>query len=119
MDTTRLVQLHEYGEGAAPEVEGAIVKVTPTLRASQRETFDKKAVEEELLESGARAVLVLPKVVPDELTDKGRSEVVEATRPEDAIRAWFTETKGVPAEDREGAQEMALELLAKDTGGKR
>lgn len=73
------------------QLNGAYVKVQPTLRASERASFDIKAIRTRLLAAGAVAVVSAPVVLPD-----ARDGVLEADKaptqhvtPEQHLRAWF------------------------------
>jgi hypothetical protein len=113
--TTPLVQV-ERVDGEHPDVKGAIVKVAPTIRSSERETFDGARVMAKLREAGALAVQLAPVTLPDTVAPEARRQVARAQSPEDAIRAFFAEFKGVPEEERAEAEALALELLEADRG---
>lgn len=107
--TTPLVQLEEVapaGEG----VQGAIVKVAPTLRASEREGFHGAEVAARLRGAGARAVQLAPVIIPEVAVPRspGRATL---SAPADLVRAHFEELRGVPEGDRAAALELAVRLV--------
>ena len=108
-ETTELLELERHAEGVS--VDGAIVKLRPTLRSSERSSWDGAAQAARLRELGARAVLLAPVVVPDE----GKlTEVATAETPEAAVAAWFDALTGADPADRDAARETALDYLASE-----
>ena len=105
-----MVVLRE-NDGEPLDVEGAYVKVAPTVRTSERFTVDQKLVRERLLGAGAVAVVVAPVVVPD--APEARTEALgasdEARSPEWHLRDWFA---GAKAADPEVIEEALGEALA-------
>lgn len=83
--------------GSVELLAGAYVKVSPTLRSSERAGYDSQAVRERLLAAGAVAVVVVPVVVPDSVEDVRRAAAptVAPKLPEQHLRDWFDGVKGV------------------------
>jgi hypothetical protein len=109
--TTRLLQLDTVPEQPPEGVKGAIVKVSPTLRASERDTFDGSKLAAELRQAGAIAVQLAPVTIPDTVSQESRRTVAAAPSPEEAVHAFFQEMRGVPEEDRAAGELLALELV--------
>lgn len=104
-----MVVLRE-NDGEPLDVEGAYVKVAPTVRSSERFTLDQKLVRERLLSAGAVAVVVAPVVVPD--VTEARTEALgaqETRSPERHLRDWFA---GAKAAEPEVIEEALGEALA-------
>lgn len=113
MDTTPLVQLEgQGGVEAWGSVEGSIVKVAPTLMASQKGSFDGAGLVRQLREEGALAVQLAPRVVPDTVRAKAKPEVVRAISPEEALSAWLGAQPALNEGMREDAMALGTELLA-------
>lgn len=120
--TTRLEQIDydEFGD-YEPDAEAigvsksrvadAFVKVTASLRPSEREAFDGRALKERLRAAGARAVLLAVHPVAEAPDREAQEEVAVAVRPEEAVEAWFSALP-VSEEDRVAARDLALEILA-------
>ncbi len=113
--TTPLVQIEMMAQltGEAPHesVRGAIVKLSPTLPARARESFDGAAHAARLRESGALAVMLSPNVIPETTGSKESQAVARAASPADAVVAYFAEVKGVPEDEVADAERLALELV--------
>lgn len=95
------------------DVQGAYVKVAPTIRTSERATVDQKGVRERLLAAGAVAVVVVPVVVPDAV--EPRTEALgaqEGRSPERHLRDWFAGAKAAGPEIIEEALGEALATVA-------
>lgn len=123
-ETTRLEQIDyfefgditEEGMGVAESrVAGAFVKVSTSLRPSEREAFDGQALKARLRAAGARAVLLAVQPVAEGPDAEAKAEVVAALRPEDAIAAWFAGLP-IPDEDKADATARALLILAAEGG---
>lgn len=124
--TTRLEQIDydEFGD-YEPDAEAigvsksrvadAFVKVTASLRPSEREAFDGRALKERLRAAGARAVLLAVHPVAEAPDREAQEEVAVAVRPEEAVEAWFSALP-VSEEDRVAARDLALEILAAEGG---
>jgi hypothetical protein len=97
-----MVVLRE-NDGERLDVEGAYVKVSPTVRTSERFTIDQKLVRTRLLDAGAVAVIVAPVVLPDGVENREQLPPAVIRTPEEHLRSWFA---GVKAE--KGMVEMAL-----------
>lgn len=108
--TTQLLEISDASD--VKELLGSpIVKLRPTLRASERASWDGAGAADELRRKGARAVLLSPVVVPDE----GKlSEVARADSPEAAIDAWFAALPGTDPADVEAARQTAREYLEQE-----
>jgi hypothetical protein len=74
------------------DAKGAYVKVAPTIRAHERQSFDSKAIRDALLEAGALAVIIAPIVVP-EVAAARKHEPVSQVRPEEYLKQWFAVAK--------------------------
>lgn len=108
--TSKLVQIETWPADDV-EVRGAIVKLTPTIRSSEREGFDGNAAKKALLARGAVAVLVLPRTVADAVVPKKRDQAVrQAAAPHDAINAWFDAAVGLDDKQRSAAKVAALDV---------
>ena len=106
--TTRLVELQNpTGE----DLTGCIVKATPRVLASKRDEFDADSTRAEILQKGARGVVVTPRIVNDSVPSDAVRVVSKSGSPRDAVLAWFAELRGVSDEDRAAALELALELV--------
>lgn len=119
LDTTPLVQVEGRGTAALQwgDVKGAIVKVAPTLRTSERSSFDAALVQAQLMEQGALAVQLAPKTIPDVVAPEDAKQAGRAPAPEEAIQAWFAGLRGVNEQDRADAESLALELLSIEREG--
>lgn len=109
--TTHLLQLDAVPEQVPEGVRGAIVKVSPTIRASERDSFNGSKLAAELRGAGALAVQLAPVTIPDTVSPQARRAVSSAPSPEDAVRAFFQEVLGAPEEDRAAGEALALELV--------
>lgn len=112
--TTPLVQVESL-DGAAEPVKGALVKVAPTLKASERHAFDGAAVSASLRARGALAVQLAPRTVAEVVQEKVAARTAR-TSPEEAVEAYFAGLKGVPLDEAEEAKVLVLELLAQEQG---
>lgn len=113
--TTPLVQLDVIYKPASG-VRGAIVKVSPTLRASERDGFDGAKLAAELREAGARAVQLAPVIIPETSAPRAQSQVARVTSPAEVVRTYFEELRGVPEEDKRAAVELAVQLVEEAQG---
>lgn len=114
--TTPLLQL----EAAVPPldgVRGAIVKVSPTLRASEREGFHGAQVAARLRGAGARAVQLAPVIIPEVGAPRVQGQAVRAKYPAEAVRSHFEELRGVSEADRLAGMELAMQLVEQAQGG--
>ena len=95
--------------GEHEDVQGAYVKVQPTIRSSERMAVDDKAIRERLLAAGAAAVVVAPIVVPDGKQAAMRpAGGAKALSSEQHLRKWF---EGVTAA-RKVVERAVSEALA-------
>lgn len=117
-DTTPLVQI-ETMEHQGVDVKGAIVKLAPMMRARERDSFDGAGMAKRLRDSGAIAVQLAPVVLPDDVKPDAERKVARAKSPEEAIRAYFAELKGVPEDERKEAEALTLELARQARDGMR
>ncbi len=111
--TRELVETHDpEALLAGPRVDGAIVKVSPNVKASERDAFDGVGIKARLMKHGAAAVLMSPRVVADSgITKKAKAAAASAQSPEQAVLEWFAGQTGLTKEEREDAIELALEIL--------
>lgn len=102
------------GEVPPQEVRGAIVKVTPTLGARARESFNGAGVAASLREQGALAVQLAPVIIPEAAGPQQAEKVAKAQSPADAVAAFFAELKGVPEDELAEAEQLALKLVEQE-----
>lgn len=95
--------------------DNAFVKVSASLRPSERDGFDSRALKDRLRAQGARAVVLAVHSSAETPDLEAKREAANAIRPEDAITSWFD---GLPisVEDRDAAKTKALALLAAEGG---
>lgn len=98
VETTQLVELDSVPTDSAPmheradfdqAVSGALVKVAPVLRASERDGFVDADARRRVLEAGARACVIRPVIVPD-VAAKAEPERARLN-PRDELRRWVGE----------------------------
>ena len=63
--TPNTIVLDDLNDIEPGDIKGQFVKVVTTIRASEREAFNKRDIRGQLLRMGARAVTMAPKVIPD------------------------------------------------------
>jgi hypothetical protein len=109
--TTPLVQIDRWPMPAGLDVRGALVKLSPVIKSSERAGFDAASAKRELLAAGALAVSLAPKVVPDGIVTSRRDAAIRrAAAPHDAISAWFETAAGLDAGQRAAATDAALAI---------
>lgn len=113
--TTPLLQL-EVAVPSSEGVRGAIVKVAPTLRASERDGFHGAQVAARLREAGARAVQLAPVIIPEVGAPRAQGQAARATFPAEVVRSYFEELRGVSEEDRQAGMELAVQLVEQAQG---
>lgn len=90
-----------------PDVQGKFVKVSPLIRASQLHSFNGAEIRKELLEDGARVVVLAPRLIPDD--KKLTKEVFAKTESiQDLVELWF-ESQHISDKERK----IAISLLQK------
>lgn len=114
LETTRMIQIDGDLEEMLEEVDvrGAFVKFAPTIQASARSSVDLSRVADHLRKQGAIGVVMAPKVIRSETSDRVAAAIAKAPSPGEAVRAWFAELVGVPDDERKEAEEIALAILA-------
>jgi len=109
--TTPLVQIDRWPAPAGLDVRGALVKLAPVIKSSERASFDAAAAKRSLLEAGAIAVALAPRVVPDGVVTSRRDAAIRrAAAPYDAISAWFETAAGLDDDQRAAATDAALAI---------
>lgn len=98
-DGIQLVQKHD--------VRGSFIKIIPTVKASNRDSVDRKSIRSGLLEAGATAVLVDPVFVPDSIARSQTGTRSVSIRPEQYLKTWFQDNK-VQSKLAEAALEEAM-----------
>lgn len=109
--TTPLVQIDRWPIPAGLDVRGALVKLAPVIKSSERSSFDAATAKRALLDAGALAVTLAPKVVPDGVVTSRRDAAIRrAAAPHDAISAWFETAAGLDDDQRAAATDAALAI---------
>lgn len=113
VDTRDLIETEDPGALLkGPRLNHAIVKVSPSIKASERDAFDSVGIKARLLEHGAEAVMISPRIVADGgVKAEAKREAVKAASPEQAVREWFAGQTGLTADEIEEAIEVALDIL--------
>jgi hypothetical protein len=99
---------------AGPRIDGAIVKLAPTVRASERESFDGIGIKARLYAHGASAVVLAPRIVADTgVTKEARAQAarVAMVAPEQAVREFFAGMHGLAPDEVEEAVQLALQIV--------
>lgn len=86
-------------------LSGVYVKLMPTIRASQRQSVDTKAIRDKYTQAGAIAVVIAPVVVPDGVQDNEPEKLKHVSTPEMYLRAWFAGVKAPKGTIEEAIQE--------------
>lgn len=93
MQVMREVGDIDQAELNAGELKGAFIKVCPTVRASERQSIDARAIVQRLRNAGAAAVVVAPIVVPDGVVAAKNSPKPIVQKPDAHLRAWLDGVK--------------------------
>lgn len=108
--TRPLIVIETLDDLVSPDhVDGAIVKVAPHLRSSERATFDGAAIAAKLRELGAAGVLLAPIVVPDVKPELSVA-IAKAESPRAALRTWFAE-QPLDDDERKACTDLAESFL--------
>lgn len=95
-----------------PRIDGALVKLAPTIKASERESFDGIGLKTRLLEHGASSVTIAPRIVSDAgVTKRARVAAAKAMTPDEAVREYFAGMTGLAPDEIEEAIALAVELV--------
>lgn len=98
VETTQLVELDGIPSDDAPmheradfdqAVSGALVKVVPVLRRSERDGFVDADARRRVLAAGARACVIRPVIVPDVVAKSAPERA--RLNPRDELRRWVGE----------------------------
>lgn len=93
-------------------IEGAIVKVTTNVRSNEREAFDGVGIKARLLEHGARAVVLAPRIVSaGGISIEAKMAAAKSVTDEEAVRAWFAGQTGLSDDELEEAIARTLAIL--------
>lgn len=80
----------EQDDGRA--FDGAFVRYAPKLRRAERQAFNVRDAERELVARGARVAVASPVVLPDEVESAPKQAARLDARAE--VRAWFADAEG-------------------------
>lgn len=108
VDTLELVQIGSVADVETTDVEGRLVKLAPTVRASEKDAFDGTGLADRLRERGALAVVLAPRTIPD--TKQSREEI-ETADPRELVAGWFAEQLAISETVSAAAQELVLETM--------
>lgn len=106
--TTELVQINNIDQVETANVKGRIVKLSPTVKASEKDAFDGPAHVARLRERGALTVVLAPRTVIDTITKR---DVEESADPRDLVAGWFEDQVAVPEDTRAAAHELVLATM--------
>lgn len=109
--TMELVQINTVDQVETAVVKGRIVKLSPTVKASEKDAFDGPAHVARLRERGALVVVLAPRTVIDTVTKR---EEIETTDPRELVAKWFEDQKAIDAATREAANEIVLETMEQE-----
>ena len=102
--TIRLVQIDDlHADLDAERIDGAIVKVCPVLRASEKADFDGPGFASMLRERGALRVILAPVIKPEAKTEKIAPDRID---PRELVTQWF---EGMTSIHAEAARDRVLE----------
>ena len=106
--TLELVQISNLKEVETLAVKGRLVKLSPTVRASEKESFDGPAHVARLRERGALAVVLAPRTVIDTTTKRNE---IETSDPRELVDLWFDDQKAIAVKTRDAARELVLATM--------
>lgn len=113
LPTRRLIETERPEELlAGARIDGAIVKVTTNVKSSERELFDGAGIKARLLEHGARAVVLAPRIVSaGGVSIEAKMAAAAAVTDEEAVRAWFEGQTGLADDELAEAVARTLAIL--------
>jgi hypothetical protein len=95
-----------------PDVQGKFVKVSPLIKASQLHSFNGVEIRKELLEDGARVVVLAPRLIPDD-TKLKKEDFAKSESVQDLVDSWFS-SQHVSDEEREQAKVLLQKFMSEE-----
>lgn len=106
--TIELVQINNIAQVEELAVAGCIVKLSPTVKASEKDAFDGPLHVARLRERGALTVVLAPRTVIDTVTKR---DEIASSNPRDLVDAWFADQTAVDPRVIEASKELVLATM--------